>query len=196
MRDEVLVWLAQGSLPSVGGAVGASSNASSMKPSPLTILAYCSRSLSLRGRRVFGTRLLWADFFTDLGGHSLFAARLASALRTDPRFAHITVRDIYQNRTVGRIAEALDQAHAPGVPVDASWLPPPRLRRWTCGVAQAAVIPGLVALHMASGSRRFSPTISLPGILKTQWRWPSPRSSVSFCFPLYWSLLSPLPASG
>src|SRR5436853_2986687 len=36
-----------------------------------------------------------ADFFTDLGGHSLFAARLASALRSDPRFAHVTVRDIY-----------------------------------------------------------------------------------------------------
>ncbi|WP_163019990.1 hypothetical protein, partial [Pseudomonas viridiflava] len=30
-----------------------------------------------------------ADFFTDLGGHSFFAARLASALRADPRFAHI-----------------------------------------------------------------------------------------------------------
>ena len=48
-----------------------------------------------------------ADFFTDLGGHSLFAARLASALRTDPRFAHVTVRDIYHHRTIGRIAQAL-----------------------------------------------------------------------------------------
>ncbi|MGB8242050.1 MAG: non-ribosomal peptide synthetase, partial [Azonexus sp.] len=46
-----------------------------------------------------------ADFFADLGGHSLFAARLASALRCHPRYASFTVRDIYQQRSVGRIAE-------------------------------------------------------------------------------------------
>ena len=90
-----------------------------------------------------------ADFFSDLGGHSLFAARLASALRTDPRFAHITVHAIYQNRLVGRIAEVLGQAHEAIKPVDTAWLPPPRWKRWTCGAAQAAVVPFLVALHMA-----------------------------------------------
>lgn len=89
-----------------------------------------------------------ADFFSDLGGHSLFAARLASALRVDPRFAHVTVRDIYQNRTVGRIAEVLGQAHVAGAAVDTSWEPPSALKRWTCGAAQAAAVPGLVALRM------------------------------------------------
>ena len=48
-----------------------------------------------------------ADFFADLGGHSLFAARLASALRSHPRYASFTVRDIYQQRSIGRIAEVL-----------------------------------------------------------------------------------------
>jgi non-ribosomal peptide synthetase-like protein len=90
-----------------------------------------------------------ADFFSDLGGHSLFAARLASALRADPRFAHITVHDIYQNRKIGLIAEVLGQAHAPAMTVDTGWVAPSRLKRWTCGAAQAAVIPALVALHMA-----------------------------------------------
>jgi non-ribosomal peptide synthetase-like protein len=90
-----------------------------------------------------------ADFFSDLGGHSLFAARLASSLRTDPRFAHITVNDIYTQRSVGRIAAVLEQAPASAVPVDTSWLPPPRWQRWTCGAAQAAAVPFLVALHMA-----------------------------------------------
>ena len=90
-----------------------------------------------------------ADFFSDLGGHSLFAARLASALRTDPRFAHITVHAIYQNRLVGRIANVLGQAHEAVLAVDTSWTPPPRFKRWTCGAAQAAVVPFLVALHMA-----------------------------------------------
>lgn len=90
-----------------------------------------------------------ADFFSDLGGHSLFAARLASALRADARFAHITVRDIYENRSIGRIADVLAQAHVAAAPVDIRWTPPSALRRWLCGAAQAAAIPGLVTLRMS-----------------------------------------------
>ena len=90
-----------------------------------------------------------ADFFDDLGGHSLFAARLASALRRDPRYAHITVRDIYENRSVGRIAAALAGPHAAPSPVDVDWCPPTTFKRWRCGVAQAVAVPGLVAIRMA-----------------------------------------------
>jgi non-ribosomal peptide synthetase-like protein len=88
------------------------------------------------------------DFFSDLGGHSFFAARLASALRADPRFAHVTVRDIYHHRQVGRIAAALAEAPA-AAKVEADWTPPPSLRRWLCGAAQALAVPGLVTLRMA-----------------------------------------------
>jgi non-ribosomal peptide synthetase-like protein len=91
-----------------------------------------------------------ADFFSDLGGHSLFAARLASGLRRHPRFATFTVRDIYQQRTVEQIAQGLaalpDATIAP--PVEA-WTPPSALKRWACGLAQAATVPALVALRMA-----------------------------------------------
>jgi non-ribosomal peptide synthetase-like protein len=90
-----------------------------------------------------------ADFFSDLGGHSLFAARLASALRADARFAHVTVRDIYHNRTVGRIAEALAQPQAKTQALDTSWRAPSSVKRWLCGAAQAAALPVLVALRMA-----------------------------------------------
>jgi non-ribosomal peptide synthetase-like protein len=90
-----------------------------------------------------------ADFFTDLGGHSLFAARLASMLRADPRFAQVTVRDIYQHRVIGRIAAALEAAPpAAQVRRTPDWTPPAAWRRWCCGLAQAAAIPGLVALRM------------------------------------------------
>ncbi|MFL6659081.1 MAG: Pls/PosA family non-ribosomal peptide synthetase [Massilia sp.] len=89
-----------------------------------------------------------ADFFSDLGGHSFFAARLASALRANPAFAHVTVRDIYLNRQVGKIADALAQAHV-GAAAEADWAPPSALRRWTCAVAQAAAVPPLVTLRMA-----------------------------------------------
>ena len=89
-----------------------------------------------------------ADFFSDLGGHSFFAARLASALRADARFAHVTVRDIYQQRRIGKIAEVLAKAPL-AADAQADWTPPPAWKRWTCGLAQATAMPGLVALRMA-----------------------------------------------
>ncbi|RZM00428.1 MAG: amino acid adenylation domain-containing protein, partial [Variovorax sp.] len=94
-----------------------------------------------------------ADFFDALGGHSLLAARLASALRADPRFARVSVRDIYQHRTVGAIASALTAAMTSGEASAASrvpdWTPPAAWRRWRCGLAQAAAIPALVSIRMA-----------------------------------------------
>jgi non-ribosomal peptide synthetase-like protein len=89
-----------------------------------------------------------ADFFTDLGGHSFFAARLASALRADPAFAHVTVRDIYHHRQLGKIAEALAETPE-AVAAQPDWSAPPAARRWRCGAAQAAAVPFLVTLRMA-----------------------------------------------
>ena len=89
-----------------------------------------------------------ADFFSDLGGHSFLAARLASSLRADPRYAHMTVRDIYHNREVGKIAAVLGEAPALAVQ-EADWTPPSRVKRWACGAAQAAAVPVLVTLRMA-----------------------------------------------
>ncbi|NYE59585.1 non-ribosomal peptide synthetase-like protein [Duganella sp. 1224] len=89
-----------------------------------------------------------ADFFSDLGGHSFFAARLASALRADPRYAHVTVRDIYQQRQIGKIAQALADAPGGGQQ-EQDWTPPSRVKRWVCGIAQAAAMPPLVTLRMA-----------------------------------------------
>ncbi|MDR3481740.1 MAG: amino acid adenylation domain-containing protein [Burkholderiaceae bacterium] len=110
------------------------------------------------------------DFFSDLGGHSFFAARLASMLRADPRFAHITVRDIYQRRVIARIAEGLAEAQEQTLTSDTDWTPPSALRRWTCGVAQAVAIPALVTLRMVQWLAPFftyhfltgEPTDSIP----------------------------------
>jgi len=90
-----------------------------------------------------------ADFFSDLGGHSLFAARLASAIRTHPRFASFTVRDIYQHRSIGRLAEVLAETQEIAAPADLLWPPPSSIKRWTCGAAQALIVPLLVVLRMA-----------------------------------------------
>lgn len=118
-------------------------------------------------RRLFPGQALRreADFFSELGGHSLMAARLASALRAQPQFAGLTVRHIYQGRRLGVLAEAMeamDAAHQAAAARDAAgggpaaaaatppWQPPSAWRRWRCGAAQALAVPFLVALRMAS----------------------------------------------
>jgi non-ribosomal peptide synthetase-like protein len=53
-----------------------------------------------------------ADFFLDLGGNSLLAAQVISELRRDPRTASLTVRDIYESRTVAAIAARLSPSPA------------------------------------------------------------------------------------
>jgi non-ribosomal peptide synthetase-like protein len=90
-----------------------------------------------------------ADFFSGLGGHSLLAARLASALRNTPQFCSFTVRDIYQHRQIGKIAEILNDIPIALPTVESSWIPPSAFKRWLCGTAQAIAVPGLVLLRMS-----------------------------------------------
>ncbi|MFF3071581.1 amino acid adenylation domain-containing protein [Kitasatospora sp. NPDC057904] len=47
---------------------------------------------------------LHADFFTDLGGSSVHAAALVSELRAVPATASLTVRDVYEARTISVLA--------------------------------------------------------------------------------------------
>jgi non-ribosomal peptide synthetase-like protein len=71
-----------------------------------------------------------ADFFTELGGSSLTAAMVITELRAEPVTASITVRDLYQARTVAELArlaappaEAVEEApteRAAGNPVRAT----------------------------------------------------------------------------
>ena len=103
-------------------------------------------------RRLFPGQpvLLTADFFNDMGGHSLLAARLVSALRSDARFASITVQDIYRERTVGGIAAviATRQAEQPTAQAAVVLPPIPHFRRVVCGLAQALCLPPLVGFKM------------------------------------------------
>ncbi|MFN0110430.1 MAG: phosphopantetheine-binding protein, partial [Blastocatellia bacterium] len=53
------------------------------------------------------------DFFNDLGGDSLNAAVLISLLRDDPATQSVTVRDIYEARTIAKLAERVRPTVAP-----------------------------------------------------------------------------------
>ena len=97
------------------------------------------------------------DFFSDLGGHSLMAARLISALRRDARFARATVRDLYRLRHIGALAQALQlQADAEQLASESGVIRDERVfvihsawRRWRCGVMQGVASLPLVLLKMS-----------------------------------------------
>jgi non-ribosomal peptide synthetase-like protein len=92
-----------------------------------------------------------ADFFTDLGGHSLLAARLVSVLRTDPRYAALSVQDVYRERRLSGIADSMRRVHAQNAEIEAltARIEISRDRHFLCGLAQAAVIPVFIMLHIA-----------------------------------------------
>jgi len=101
-------------------------------------------------KRVLGAASLplEADFFVDLGGHSLLAARFISIVRETPAYAGITLQDVYGARTLRGMAALLDGRGASEAQ-DLSFTPPPFLRRFLCGAAQAAALPVIIGLSTA-----------------------------------------------
>ena len=91
-----------------------------------------------------------ADFFADLGGHSLLAARLVSNLRGDRLYAGFSVQEIYRERRLDGIAKAMSKVRLQKPEADgAPRAETPLCRRLLCGLAQAAVIPFFILMHMA-----------------------------------------------
>jgi non-ribosomal peptide synthetase-like protein len=71
-------------------------------------------------------------------------------VRETPAFANIRLQDVYEARNLRRIAERLDAQGQPRTtPNDLAFAPPPLLRRFLCGLAQAAVMPVLLGLVTA-----------------------------------------------
>lgn len=91
-----------------------------------------------------------SDFFTDLGGHSLIAARFVSELRKKPALASIALQDMYSLRTLRKIGAALDErAKGAIVQGDISFDPPPWRRRFLCGLGQLIALPFIIAIVTA-----------------------------------------------
>ena len=101
-------------------------------------------------KRVLGATSLplEADFFVDLGGHSLLAARFISIVRETPAYAGITLQDVYGARTLRGMAALLD-GRGIAETQDLSFTPPPFLRRFLCGLAQAIALPVIIGLSTA-----------------------------------------------
>ena len=127
-------------------AVALSARVAEAQEEPLTVT---EAALLSAAQRVLpaGAIPFEADFFTDLGGHSLLAARFVSVVRETPALAGITLQDMYRARTLRAIAALCDTRFKPGAaPADLGFVPPPLKRRFLCGLAQAAVLPFILAL--------------------------------------------------
>ncbi len=90
-----------------------------------------------------------ADFFTELGGHSLAAAKLVSALR-ESEADTVSLRDVYTTPTVRGLAAALDAApQTENVPVEDDRPTPlshSALRIALAGTVQAIALLGMLLI--------------------------------------------------
>jgi non-ribosomal peptide synthetase-like protein len=64
-----------------------------------------------------------ADFFYDLGGHSLMAAKVVSDLRKIPAMQNISILDLYQNTTIKQLAQKLKQVEGKKVVTEPGQIP-------------------------------------------------------------------------
>ena len=84
------------------------------------------------------------DFFEDLGGHSLRAARMVSIARADEALRVVSIQDLYLAPTIRALAERLTAAGVGAGPtqVEEPFHPVPQMRRTLCVIAQTlALIP-------------------------------------------------------
>ena len=77
-----------------------------------------------------------ADFFVDLGGHSLAAATVVSTLRRHPGFGHLAIRDLYARPTIEGLARRFDDELSL---VDAAPVDVQRNRRDSEDIAEAGL---------------------------------------------------------
>src|SRR5262249_3093548 len=97
-----------------------------------------------------------ADFFLDLGGHSLFAALVVSDLRRSPALQHLAIADLYSHPTIRGLARHLDgQAKTSGAAGGAARRTPAAWQSARPGVrggAGDAAVPAVPARRPAGGA--------------------------------------------
>ena len=77
-------------------------------------------------------------FFDDLGANSLLMARVCAAIRKNPRMANVSMRDIYTNPTIARLADHLDKVIGGVVATNPEpFHVPSNFAYYTCGAMQA-----------------------------------------------------------
>ncbi|GAA2266366.1 MULTISPECIES: Pls/PosA family non-ribosomal peptide synthetase [Kitasatospora] len=110
------------------------------------------RRMAAVWQEVLGRRELSVedDFFCDLGGHSMAAARLMSRLRRLPGFERLAMADLYLQPTVRSLAAFVERGDAVAPARQQATGPPPRrhstARVALCGTAQLLALYGWLLL--------------------------------------------------
>jgi len=85
-----------------------------------------------------------ADFFLELGGHSLFAAQVISALRRIPTCRGLGIADLYANPTIRSLARRVEARRDEDCSTRSTERAVARrhssVRVWSCGLAQLAAL--------------------------------------------------------
>ena len=98
------------------------------------------------------------DLFEDLGGHSLKAARLVSAMRKTPGLAGVSIQDVYAAPNIRALAARLhDRVAAAPVAEDRSFHRVPAAQRWLCWIAQTIA---LIPIYSIAGLQWFFPYVA------------------------------------
>ena len=114
------------------------------------------------------------DFFEDLGGHSLAAARLVSILRRNPDLSGVSLADIYANPSVKSLAKCISYLNIEQAkihPIGSKKAVNATTKRktpaysnhrvWMCGLGQAAALLFYVALLSLPGLALFKQALLL-----------------------------------
>ena len=101
-------------------------------------------------RETFGLQAISVtdDFFQELGGHSLRAARMVSLARRQPELAGISIQDLYVAPTIRTLAVRLQAAAAQPAyaRVEEPFHPIPQWRRTLCVAGQTVALIPIFAL--------------------------------------------------
>lgn len=88
------------------------------------------------------------DFFEDLGGHSLRAAKMVSLARKDPALTGLSIQDVYAAPTIQKLAERMEGARQAGhgaAKTETAFAAIPQLRRAACVIGQTLALVPLFA---------------------------------------------------
>lgn len=97
------------------------------------------------------------DLFEDLGGHSLKAARLVSAIRKSPGLAGVSIQDVYAAPTIRQLAARLQGQVAHGHAEELPFHHTPAVTRWLCWIAQTIA---LIPIYAIAGLQWFFPYVA------------------------------------
>ncbi len=131
-----------------------------LQPLETTLVRCIASALSMEGPLAIDD-----DFFVDLGGDSLSAVGAVCHFRLDPTTAQLSVRDIYEQRTVRNLARRLEQTPRHGF---AARTPIERVRMRAADPAIAAVVQFLllaVGIVISSASAYLVLFALLPNLL-------------------------------